>query len=146
MAEFLRRIESPVIRAIYRDVDEVWNRRAHNLNARLEAEHMPLRVEHLSSVWTVCYTQPSCYHWMLQYYLRAEGLALSWVGTGRFIFSLDYTDEQFEAVADRILAAARAMKRDEWWWTHPQLTGKQIRRNALRDMLHRGFAHRFVKR
>jgi glutamate-1-semialdehyde 2,1-aminomutase len=146
MAEFLRRIESPVIRAIYRDADEVWNRRAHNLNARLEAEHMPLRVEHLSSVWTVCYTQPSCYHWMLQYYLRAEGLALSWVGTGRFIFSLDYTDEQFEAVADRILAAARAMKRDEWWWTHPQLTGKQIRRNALRDMLHRGFAHRFVKR
>jgi glutamate-1-semialdehyde 2,1-aminomutase len=146
MAEFLRRIESPVIRAIYRDVDEVWNRRAHNLNARLEAEHMPLRVEHLSSVWTVCYTQPSCYHWMLQYYLRAEGLALSWVGTGRFIFSLDYTDEQFEAVADRILAAARAMKRDEWWWTHPQLTGKQIRRNALRDMLRRGFAHRFVKR
>ncbi len=146
MAEFLRRIESPVIRAIYRDADEVWNRRAHNLNARLEAEHMPLRVEHLSSVWTVCYTQPSCYHWMLQYYLRAEGLALSWVGTGRFIFSLDYTDEQFEAVADRILAAARAMKRDEWWWTHPQLTGKQIRRNALRDMLRRGFAHRFVKR
>jgi len=146
MAEFLRRIESPVIRAIYRDADEVWNRRAHDLNARLEAEHMPLRVEHLSSVWTVCYTQPSCYHWMLQYYLRAEGLALSWVGTGRFIFSLDYTDEQFEAVADRILAAARAMKRDEWWWTHPQLTGKQIRRNALRDMLRRGFAHRLVKR
>ena len=31
------------------------------------------------------------YNWMLQYYLRSEGLALSWIGTGRLIFSLDYT-------------------------------------------------------
>ena len=28
---------------------------------------------------------------MFQYYLRAEDLALSWVGTGRLIFSLNYT-------------------------------------------------------
>ena len=40
------------------------------------------RVANLSSVWTVCYLQPSRYHWMFQYYLRAENLALSWVGTG----------------------------------------------------------------
>jgi len=26
----------------------------------------------MSSVWTVSYTQPSRYNWMLQYYLRAE--------------------------------------------------------------------------
>ena len=32
---------------------------------------------------------------MLQYYLRAEGLALSWVGTGRLIFSLNYTRRRF---------------------------------------------------
>ena len=43
---------------------------------------------------------------MLQYYLRAEGLALSWVGTGRLIFSLNYTDADFDAVADRFVAAA----------------------------------------
>ena len=47
---------------------------------------------------------------MFQYYLRAEGLALSWVGTGRFIFSLNYTDAEFAAVADRFVAAARAMQ------------------------------------
>ena len=41
---------------------------------------------------------------MLQFYLRAQGLALSWVGTGRFIFSLNYTDADFEAVADRFVA------------------------------------------
>ena len=65
----------------------------------------------MSSIWTVCYTQPSRYNWMLQYYLRAEGLALSWVGTGRLIFSLNYTDAEFDAVADRFVAAAKAMQR-----------------------------------
>ena len=61
------------------------------------------QVANLSSIWTVCYTQPSRYNWMLQYYLRAEGLALSWVGTGRLIFSLNYTDADFEAVAERFV-------------------------------------------
>ena len=70
-----------------------------------------MQVANMSSIWTVCYTQPSRYNWMLQYYLRAEGLALSWVGTGRLIFSLNYTDADFEAVADRFVAAARAMQR-----------------------------------
>jgi glutamate-1-semialdehyde 2,1-aminomutase len=49
-------------------------------------------VAHLSAIWTVFYTQPSRYNWMLQYYLRAEGLALSWVGTGRIVFSFAYGD------------------------------------------------------
>ena len=62
---------------------------------------------------------PSRYNWMLQYYLRAEGLALSWVGTGRLIFSLNYTEADFEAVAERFVAAAKAMQRDGWWWNHP---------------------------
>ena len=43
---------------------------------------------------------------MFQYYLRAEGLALSWVGSGRLIFSHNYSDEDFAAVAERFVAAA----------------------------------------
>jgi glutamate-1-semialdehyde 2,1-aminomutase len=35
---------------------------------------------------------------MLQFYLREQGLALSWVGTGRLIFSLNYDDADFDAV------------------------------------------------
>ena len=53
-----------------------------------------------------CHHQPSRYNWMLQYYLRAEGLALSWVGTGRLIFSLNYTDADFAEVAGRFVTAA----------------------------------------
>jgi glutamate-1-semialdehyde 2,1-aminomutase len=72
---------------------------------------------------------------MLQYYLRAEGLALSWVGTGRLIFSLNYSDADFDAVTDRFLAAARAMEQDGWWWTNVTTTNKSIRRQILREVL-----------
>jgi glutamate-1-semialdehyde 2,1-aminomutase len=81
---------------------------------------------------------PSRYNWMLQYYLRAEGLALSWVGTGRLIFSLNYTDADFEAVADRFVAASRAMQQ-EGWWSGPALTNRSIKRRILREII----AHRF---
>jgi len=76
---------------------------------------------------------------MLQFYLRAEGLALSWVGTGRLIFSLDYDDAAFAEVASRFVAAARKMREDGWWWSNPALTDKAIRRRMLREML----THRF---
>ena len=79
----------------------------------------PYRSPTCRSIWTVLYTQPSRYNWMFQYYLRAAGLALSLVGTGRLIFSLNYTDADFAAVADRIVSAARAMQRDGWWWSEP---------------------------
>jgi glutamate-1-semialdehyde 2,1-aminomutase len=72
---------------------------------------------------------------MLQYYLRAAGLALSWVGTGRLIFSLNYTEEDFTAVADRIVSAAEEMQRDGWWWCSAQLTNKAIKRRVLKEML-----------
>ena len=72
----------------------------------MEKADLPVRFANLSSIWTVSYTTPSRYNWMLQYYLRAEGLALSWVGTGRLIFSLNYTDTDFTEVANRFVAAA----------------------------------------
>jgi glutamate-1-semialdehyde 2,1-aminomutase len=91
MCEFLERIETEEIRTLYQGGDEIWNRRVQFLNERLRAEKLPVQVTNLASIWTVSYLQPSRYNWMFQYYLRAAGLALSWVGTGRLIFSLDYT-------------------------------------------------------
>ncbi len=139
MCEFLHRIETPDLQHLYDGLDERWNARAASLNERLEAEKLPVRVANLSTIWTVFYTVPSRYNWMLQYYLRAEGLALSWVGTGRLIFSLNYTQAEFDAVANRFLAACRAMQRDGWWWTEATATNRAIKRRILREIL----AHRF---
>ena len=72
---------------------------------------------------------------MFQFYLRAEGLALSWVGTGRLIFSLNYSDADFEAVAERFVAAAEAMHGDGWWEPGALATDKAIKRRILREML-----------
>jgi glutamate-1-semialdehyde 2,1-aminomutase len=135
MQVFLERMETPEVRDLYVGLDKTWNRRAATLNAQLEGAGLPVRVANLSSIWTVFYTQPSRYNWMLQYYLRAEGLALSWVGTGRFIFSLNYDEADFAAVAERFVAAAAAMQRDGWWWAAPSVTDKAIRRGILREML-----------
>jgi glutamate-1-semialdehyde 2,1-aminomutase len=135
MHVFLRRLESEPLRSLYRDLDALWERRARELNERLAAAQLPVQVSHLSSIWTVNYLQPSRYNWMFQYYLRAQGLALSWVGTARFIFSLNYSDADFAAVADRVLAAAEAMRRDGWWWPGTTLTNKAIRRRMLRELL-----------
>jgi glutamate-1-semialdehyde 2,1-aminomutase len=140
MHEFLRRIDGEDVRRLYEGLDGLWNRRAERLNQRLRDAGVPVQVANLSSIWTVCYTRPSRYNWMLQYYLRAEGLALSWIGTGRLIFSLNYTDADFDAVADRFVAAAKAMDQDAWWWSDVTATNKSIKRQVLREML----THRFA--
>jgi glutamate-1-semialdehyde 2,1-aminomutase len=137
MDEFLSRLASPNFRAVYNGLDEIWNGRAKQLNDRLSAQDLAVQVSNMSSIWMVQYTEPSRYNWMLQYYLRAEGLALSWVGTGRLIFSLNYSDADFAEVADRFVAAAENMKRDGWWWHEASLTNKGIRRQILKEMITR---------
>jgi glutamate-1-semialdehyde 2,1-aminomutase len=139
MDEFLSRLKSPNFRAVYNGLDDTWDGRARQLNDMMEKAGLPVRVANLSSIWTVNYTEPSRYNWMLQYYLRAEGLALSWVGTGRLIFSLNYTDADFNEVATRFVAAATKMKQDGWWWHDAALTNKGIKRQILKEMLGHAF-------
>ena len=135
MNAFLRRLRTPELQAVYQGLDERWRDRAQAFNQALQQAGLPLRVEALSSIWTVNYTQPSRYHWLLQYYLREQGLALSWVGTGRFIFSLNYSDADMAEVTRRFLEAGRQMQADGWWWSAPELTHQAIRRRLLREML-----------
>jgi len=134
MNEFLRLMDLPETEALYVGLDDLWNERAATLNRRLAEEGLPVEVVNISTIWTVCYREPSRYNWMFQYYLRAEGLALSWVGTGRLIFSLNYTPADFEAVCGMFLAAARRMRDDGWWWPGPALSNAAIRRRVLREI------------
>lgn len=135
MSEFLDLLEQPEVRAGYADLDARWDGRARRLNERQAALQLPVRVENLASVFTTLYVQPSRYHWLFQYHLRAAGLAMNWIGTGRFIFSHDWTDAEFDDFGSRYVAAARAMRDGGFWWQDAALTAKAIRRRVLRELL-----------
>jgi len=134
MNEFLERLETKEIREKYEGLDRIWNERARILNKRLVEKNLPVQVSNLSSIWTVSYTEPSRYNWMFQYYLKAEGLALSWVGTGRLIFSLNFSDQDFNAVLKCFVSAAEKMQEDGWWWKNPEMSNKTIKRSILREL------------
>ena len=134
MKAFLDRMETPAVQELYEGLDERWNAWAERFNSRLEQEGLPVRVAQMSSVWTMTYTQPSRYNWMLQFYLRSHGLALSWVGSGRLIFSLNYRDEDLQAVLESLVTAARQMRADGWWWRDAALTDRAIRRGILAEI------------
>lgn len=134
MDAFLRFMETPSARALYAGLEERWNSRADILNRKLEIEGLPVRVSNLGTIWTVNYTEPSRYHWMFQYYLRAQGLALSWVGTGRLLFNFAFTEADFAEVSNRFVAAAKAMHEDGWWWSAPGDAAKRMRRKLMREV------------
>ncbi len=139
MSAFLDRLHSPEVNAVYEGLDERWNARAARFNAALADAGVPVRVAHLSSIWTVLYTTPSRYNWMLQFYLRAHGLALSWVGSGRIVWSLNHGDAAFESALAKFVAAARQMQADGWWWHEADSSNRKIRRRILGEMLRQRF-------
>ena len=93
-------------------------------NQRLADASLPLRLVNLGTIWTVLFKEPSRYNWLLQYYLRAEGVTLSWVGTGRCLCSMDFTNDDYLALQGKLLDAARQMKSDGWWLTLNRIPGK----------------------
>jgi glutamate-1-semialdehyde 2,1-aminomutase len=110
---------------------------ALSTNLQLARERLPLRIVHLGTIWTVLFTEPGRYNWLLQYYLRAEGVTLSWVGTGRCLCSMDFTAETYAALQTKLVAAAAAMKQDGWWLTaeeHPERE-KQMRKRLMGDLV-----------
>ena len=135
MNVFLNRLETEPVRQIYRVLDETWLARKAKLNERFKLAGLPFRVEAMSTVWTVLFDVPSRYNWMLQFYMRREGIALSWVGTGRMIFSLNFTDTDFDMLVERFVLAAQKMSADGWWWAPVGQTNKHIKRQILKEML-----------
>jgi len=139
MQVFLQRLQSPEVRALYDGLDERWNERARQMSRTLSQAGLPVQVANMSSVWTIIYNRPARYNWMFQFSLRLHGLALSWVGSGRMIFSLNYTDGDFAEVVSRFTAAAKEMQADGCWYAKPGQTNQTIRRGILREVLR----HRF---
>ena len=135
MNEFLKRLDDPEIRDSYAELDALWDARAAGLNARLGQLGLPVRFANLTSVWTTLYETPSAYNWMFQFYLRAEGLSLPWVGSGRLIFSHAYREADFREVAAAIERAARAMADDGFWWWDGTTSDAQLERRLLRRAL-----------
>ncbi|MBM3379618.1 MAG: aminotransferase class III-fold pyridoxal phosphate-dependent enzyme [Betaproteobacteria bacterium] len=137
MLQFLRALDSPEVRSLYAGLDQRFDQAAARLNALLHSEQLPVGVVNMSSVWTILFRTPARYNWMLQFYLREAGLALSWVGSGRLIFSLNYTAEHLEAVFERFVEACRNMRADGWWNAPEGLSNTAIRRSVLKEMFRR---------
>jgi len=135
MNVFLHRQDTPAVQTLYAELETTWSTRKTLLNDLLKREGLPLRVEAMSTVWTVLYDVPSRFNWLLQFYLRREGIALSWVGTGRLIFSLNFTDADFDNFCQRFVRAAHQMSAGGWWWAPQGQTNKQIRRSMLLEMV-----------
>ena len=112
MNVFLQRLDTPEVAALVRATStSVWNARA------AAAQRSACAPKACRCRWPTCRrsgpsstrSRPATTGCCSSTCAR-EGLALSWVGTGRLIFSLNYSDADFEAVADSFVAAARAMQ------------------------------------
>jgi len=136
MNEFLCWLEDPATPALYDEMNERCAQWARATNTGLAAAALPVRVVHLATVWTVLFVEPGQYNWLLQYYLRAEGVTLSWVGTGRCLGTMDFTEKDYDALAAKLVAAARAM-RDGGWWLGVEHARKErtMRLRLVREML-----------
>eukprot|EP00933_Yihiella_yeosuensis_P000853 TRINITY_DN10135_c0_g2_i1.p1 TRINITY_DN10135_c0_g2~~TRINITY_DN10135_c0_g2_i1.p1 ORF type:complete len:429 (-),score=55.32 TRINITY_DN10135_c0_g2_i1:209-1390(-) len=133
MAEFLAWVNSEDGAQAYEQGQRLTDDFISSLNAKLAAQNFPLRVQNLTTVWTVLFTCPGRYHWMFQYYLRAEGVALSWVGTGRCLFSLDFQQSDYKELQQKFIAAATKMQEDGWWWDG--IDSGQIKRRMSKEMI-----------
>jgi glutamate-1-semialdehyde 2,1-aminomutase len=137
MNEFLRWVVEPATAKIYGESNQRCAEWVQSINQKLADDALPLRVVNLATVWTVLFKEPSRYNWLLQYYLRAEGVTLSWVGTGRCLSSMDFTMEDYQALQTKLLDAARKMKNDGWWLTAKEYPGreKNMRSRLIKEML-----------
>ncbi len=126
MNEFLQWATGPEAAAEYADSNARCCAWAHSTNVKLAEAALPLRVVHLGTIWTVLFTEPGRYNWLLQYYLRVKGITLSWVGTGRCLCSMDFSAADYAMLESAIVEATREMRRDGWWLSTEDRSRKEL--------------------
>src|SRR5262245_55835885 len=124
MNEFLRWVTEPTTASEYAAMNWRCANWVDTTNRTLARLALPVRIAHLGTVWTVLFTEPGRYNWLLQYYARAEGVTFSWVGTGRCLASMDFQEAEYEALGEKLVAAATKMQADGWWLTRDQHPGR----------------------
>ena len=136
MNEFLRWLDDPSTAALYEDGNARCGAWVQDVNQRMASGNLPVRVVNLGTVWTVLFKEPSRFNWLFQYYLRAEGITLSWVGTGRCLSSLAFTAEDYRALESKLYDAAHEMKHDGWWLTVNEFPerDKRMRQLLIREI------------
>ena len=137
MNEFLRWVTRPDTAKLYEESNRRCTDWVRSTNQQLAESLLPVRVVNLATVWTVLFKEPSRYNWLLQYYLRAEDVTLSWVGTGRCLSSMDFSAEDYASLQEKLVNAARQMKTNGWWLTAEEYPGREkiMRSNLVKEML-----------
>jgi glutamate-1-semialdehyde 2,1-aminomutase len=136
MNEFLQWVTDPATPALYDEMNDRCAQWGQATNRALAEASLPVRVVHLATVWTILFIEPGRYNWLLQYYLRAEGVTLSWVGTGRCLGTMDFTEKDYSALQTKLIDAAARMQADGWWLgaEHPRRE-KTMRLRLIREVL-----------
>jgi glutamate-1-semialdehyde 2,1-aminomutase len=120
MNEFLNWLVQPATAGLYVEAKQRCDQWIRSTNESLGQLSLPIRVMNFATIWTVLFKEPGRYNWLLRYYLRAEGVTLSWVGTGRCMSSMDFTPADYQELQAKLLNAAQTMKRDGWWLSEEQ--------------------------
>jgi glutamate-1-semialdehyde 2,1-aminomutase len=138
MYEFLTWATTADTEADYEEMNQRCASWVLSTNRWLVEEALPIRVVALGTIWTVLFKEPGRYNWLLQYYLRDEGITLSWVGTGRCLASMDFTSADYATLERAMVRAARQMTRDGWWLSAEMTPHMEMgmRMRLLKEMLH----------
>lgn len=142
MYEFLKWSLLPETTAAYRIANTQTADWVVASNQAFAAAGLPINITCLGTIWTIQFTQPSRYNWLLQYYLRAQGINLSWVGTGRCMFNFDFSNEDYRDLTLKLGAAAAQMLNDKWWLSETEHPGraKAIKQRVAKEVLASVFA------
>lgn len=124
MNAFLKWLNKPGTPKLYDEMHSNIDKFIAKANDKFKEHDYPIKLTNWYSVWSILYTRPGRYHWMFQYYTKDAGINMSWVGSGRLLFSLEWKKEDYDRLLERLLEACEAMSKGGWW-DEPKVNIKQ---------------------